>query len=124
MAMDAAEWQHVLQTAFVAFPSFFLFGYNQVVVGALISFKAFTNLFPELDTVHATGALESHRSVIQGVYVSSFTLGAAIGASSCSFIGDWLGRRKTICVGAVLTLIGEALSCTSFGLLQCSLAES
>ncbi|KAL4874265.1 general substrate transporter [Aspergillus karnatakaensis] len=116
--MKQAEIQHLLQTAFVVFPCFFLFGYNQVVVGALVSFEAFTKSFPELDTKHVTGALKSDRSVIQGVYVSSFTLGAAAGASSCSFIGDRLGRRKTICIGAILTLIGEALSCSSFDLPQ------
>ncbi|KAL4920405.1 general substrate transporter [Aspergillus aurantiobrunneus] len=116
--MRQAELRHLLQTAFVVFPSFFLFGYNQVVVGALVSFEAFTDLFPQLDTVHATGSLESHRSVIQGVYVSSFTLGAVVGASACSFLGDRLGRRKTICIGAILTLIGEALSCSAFQLPQ------
>ncbi|KAL4938815.1 hypothetical protein BDV06DRAFT_225642 [Aspergillus oleicola] len=116
--MNMAKLHHLLQTAFVVFPCFFLFGYNQVVVGALVSFEAFTDFFPQLDTVHITGALKSHRSVIQGVYVSSFTLGCAVGAFSCSFIGDKLGRRKTICIGSVLTLIGEALSCTSFDLPQ------
>lgn len=118
VTMNPAERQHLLQTAFVVFPSFFLFGYNQVVVGALVSFEAFTKLFPDLDTVHAPPVLESHRSVIQGVYVSSFTLGGAVGSISCSFIGDWLGRRKTICIGAILTLIGTALSCSSFDLPQ------
>ncbi|KAL4867237.1 hypothetical protein BDV12DRAFT_210019 [Aspergillus spectabilis] len=116
--MKQSEIQHLLQTAFVVFPCFFLFGYNQVVVGALVSFEAFTRLFPQLDTKHVTGALKSDRSVIQGVYVSSFTLGAAAGASGCSLLGDRLGRRKTICIGAILTLIGEALSCSSFNLPQ------
>ncbi|KAL4968130.1 sugar porter family MFS transporter [Aspergillus stella-maris] len=116
--MHQADKRHLLQTVFVVFPCFFLFGYNQVVVGALVSFEAFTQLFPQLDTVHVTGAVKSHRSIIQGVYVSSFTLGCAVGAFSCSFIGDRLGRRKTICIGSVFTLIGEALSCTSFDLPQ------
>ncbi|KAL4956639.1 general substrate transporter [Aspergillus filifer] len=116
--MHQADKHHLLQTAFVVFPCFFLFGYNQVVVGALVSFEAFTKLFPYLDTVHVTGAVKSHQSVIQGIYVSSPTLGSAVGAFSCSFIGDRLGRRKTICIGSVLTLIGEALSCTSFDLPQ------
>ncbi|KAL4796618.1 general substrate transporter [Aspergillus venezuelensis] len=105
--MHQADKHHVLQTAFVVFPCFFLFRYNQVVVGALVSFEAFTQLFPQLDTAHITGAVKSHRSVIQGVYVSSFTLGCAVGAFSCSFIRDRLGRRKTICTGSKFTLIGE-----------------
>ncbi|KAL4802043.1 general substrate transporter [Aspergillus unguis] len=116
--MHQSDIQHVLQTAFVVFPSFFLFGYNQVVVGALVSFEAFAKLFSELDTVHASGTVESHRALIQGVYVSSFTLGCAVGAVMCSSMGDKLGRRKSIFIGAVLTLIGEVLSSSSFQLPQ------
>ncbi|KAL3464852.1 general substrate transporter [Aspergillus heterothallicus] len=116
--MKQAEIHHLLQTAFVVFPAFFLFGYNQVVVGALVSFRAFGRLFPELDTINATGAVKSHRSLIQGVYVSSFTLGGAVGASACSYLGDRFGRRITICIGSVLTLIGIALSCSAFQLPQ------
>lgn len=109
---------HLAQIAFAVFPCFFLFGYNQVTVGGLISFSGFTELFPQLDTKHVTGSLKSHRSVIQGVYVSSFTLGAFFGSLCCLFIGDVLGRRKTIFGGAISTLIGEAISCTSFELPQ------
>ncbi|CAI7567889.1 unnamed protein product [Penicillium manginii] len=109
---------HLLQTIFATFPCFFLFGYNQVVVGGLISFESWTEFFPQLDTVHATGALKSHRSVIQGIYVSSFTLGAFFGSLCCFVVGDLLGRRKTIFLGGVLTFIGEVISCTSFQLSQ------
>lgn len=109
---------YLAQIALVVFPSFFLFGYNQVVVGGLLSFESWTDTFPQIDTKHATGALKSYRSVIQGVYVSSFTLGALVGSLSCSAMGDVLGRRKTICLGAILTFIGEAISCTSFKLPQ------
>ncbi|RDW78854.1 uncharacterized protein DSM5745_05706 [Aspergillus mulundensis] len=116
--MQQADFYHLLQSAFVVFPCFFLFGYNQVVVGALVSFDAFTDLFPQLDTVHANGSLKSYRSVIQGVYVSSFTLGCAAGSVFCSFVGDRLGRRKTIVVGSILTLLGGALSCSSSQLPQ------
>ncbi|KAJ5241971.1 uncharacterized protein N7469_000298 [Penicillium citrinum] len=109
---------HLLQTIFATFPCFFLFGYNQVVVGGLVSFQSWTDRFPQLDTTNATGSLKSHRSVIQGIYISSFTLGAFFGSLSCSFLGDMLGRRKTIFVGGVLTFVGEAISCTSFELPQ------
>ncbi|KAL2839284.1 major facilitator superfamily domain-containing protein [Aspergillus pseudoustus] len=89
--MNQERLHHLLQTAFVVFPAFFLFGYCQVVVGALVSFEAFTRFFPQLDTLHSTGVLESHRSLIQGVYNH---------------------------IGAVLTLVGPALSCSAFHLLQ------
>ncbi|OJJ29907.1 hypothetical protein ASPWEDRAFT_55429 [Aspergillus wentii DTO 134E9] len=106
------------QVALVVFPCFFLFGYNQVDVGGLLSYQSWTEAFPQIDTIHATDATESHRSVIQGVYVSSFTLGGAVGSLSCSLMGDVLGRRKTIFLGAILTLVGELISCTSFHLPQ------
>lgn len=41
-----------------------------------------------------------------------------MGSSFFSVMGDVLGRRKTICLGAVLTFIGEAVSCTLFRLPQ------
>ncbi|KAH8430645.1 uncharacterized protein LDX57_008308 [Aspergillus melleus] len=105
------------QTILVTFPSFILFGYNQVGVGGLLAFESWTRTFPEIDTTHADDGT-SYNSVIQGVYVSSFTLGALFGALSCSALGDWFGRRKTIFIGACLTLIGEIISCTSFDLPQ------
>ncbi|PLB43365.1 general substrate transporter [Aspergillus steynii IBT 23096] len=106
------------QTILVIFPSFILFGYNQVGVGGLLAFESWTQTFPEIDTTHIENDGTSYNSVIQGVYVSSFTLGALVGAFSCSVLGDWLGRRKTIFIGACLTLIGEIISCTSFHLPQ------
>lgn len=106
------------QTMLVVFPSFMLFGYNQVGVGGLLSFSNWIQTFPEIDTSTVTESATSHSSVIQGVYVSCFTLGALVGALSCSAIGDWLGRRKTIFIGGLLTLVGEIISCTSFSLAQ------
>ncbi|KAJ5183010.1 hypothetical protein N7492_000626 [Penicillium capsulatum] len=106
------------QIVFTIFPAFFLFGYHQVSVGGLLSFDSWTETFPQIDTAHATGSLKSYRSVIQGIFVSSFTLGGFVGSLSCSFIGDWIGRRKTISLGGILTFIGAAISCTSFQLPQ------
>ena len=55
---------------------------------------------------------------IQGTIVATCTLGALFGALACASIGDILGRRKTVLLAAVLTLIGEVLECSSFGLAQ------
>lgn len=54
----------------------------------------------------------------QGVVVATLTLGAIFGSLSCSWAGDWLGRRRTVFIAAVLTLIGEALECSSFFIAQ------
>ncbi|KAF9895281.1 hypothetical protein FE257_000184 [Aspergillus nanangensis] len=106
------------QTMLVVFPSFMLFGYNQVGVGGLLSFSDWIKTFPEIDTSDKTAGATSQNALVQGTYVASFTLGALAGAFSCSGLGDWLGRRKSIFIGALLTLVGEIISCSSFTLAQ------
>ncbi|RAH53133.1 general substrate transporter [Aspergillus piperis CBS 112811] len=106
------------QLILVVCPAFFLFGYNQAGVGGLVSVEDWTTTFPEIDTIHTSGAVKSHNLTVQGVVISTFTLGALVGSLSCSLIGDILGRRKVIFAGSLATLIGEALCCSSFGLAQ------
>ena len=106
------------QLLLVVLPAFVLFGYNQSGVGGLLSLRDWNDHFPQINTIDAEGAEKSRKSTVQGAVVSVFTLGALFGALSCSWIGDVLGRRKTIFVASVLTLIGEILQCTSFHLAQ------
>jgi MFS family permease len=106
------------QILLVVLPAFVLFGYNQSGVGGLLSLKDWNKTFPQIDVVGATGAEKIARSTDQGAVNASFTLGALVGALSCSKIGDPLGRRKLIFLAAALTLIGEILQCTSFELVQ------
>lgn len=106
------------QLLLVVLPAFVLFGYNQSGVGGLLSLKDWREKFPEINTVDAKGAEKSHKSTVQGAVVATFTLGALCGSLACSWIGDVLGRRKTIFVAATLTLIGEILQCTSFQVAQ------
>lgn len=106
------------QLLLVVCPSFVLFGYNQSGVGGLLSLRDWNDHFPATDTVDAHGAEKSHKSTVQGAVVATFTIGALFGALSCTWIGDVLGRRKVIFIGAVLTLIGEILQCTSFQVAQ------
>ncbi|EMD62467.1 hypothetical protein COCSADRAFT_93619 [Bipolaris sorokiniana ND90Pr] len=110
-----------LQTAqllLVVLPAFVLFGYNQSGVGGLLSLRDWNDHFPEINTIDTHGAEKSSNSTKQGAVVASFTIGALFGALSCSWIGDYLGRRKLIFLAAGLTLIGEILQCTSFQLAQ------
>lgn len=62
--------------------------------------------------------MKEHNATIQGVVVATFVLGALVGALSCMKIGNILGRRRTIFLGGVLSLIGEILCSSSFGLAQ------
>ncbi|CZT04534.1 related to sugar transporter [Rhynchosporium agropyri] len=108
----------VAQLALVVAPSFILFGYNQAGVGGLLSLPDWVKTFPEIDTKNTTGAEKSHNATIQGTVVATFVLGALVGSLACMKIGNILGRRKSIFLAAVLTLIGETLCTSSFGLAQ------
>ena len=108
----------VAQLLLVVLPAFVLFGYNQSGVGGLLSLKDFAHTFPEMDTVTTTGAVKTHKKTIQGAVVSMFTIGALFGALSCSKIGDYLGRRKTINWGIYFQLLGVVIQCSAFSVGQ------
>ncbi|OTB04882.1 hypothetical protein M426DRAFT_320462 [Hypoxylon sp. CI-4A] len=107
-----------LQTALIVAPSFILFGYNQAGIGGLITEDNWVATFPEIDTVHTTGADKSKKTTLQGFVVAVFVIGALFGALSCSYTGDKFGRRNVIFVAGICTLIGEILEASSFGLAQ------
>jgi MFS family permease len=108
----------VAQIAFVVAPSFILFGYNQSGLGPLLSEEAWRHQFPLINTVDYKGAVKAHHATMQGLVVATFTLGALVGALSCSYTGTLLGRRWVIFLGALCTLIGEAIECSAFQLAQ------
>lgn len=104
---------------------FLLFGYDQGVMGALLSLPSFVKVFPEIDvraeTEAAQGLTQSqmnHRSTIQGISVASYNVGCFFGAVTTIWIGDILGRRKTIFLGSSIMVVGAALQCSSFTLGQ------
>lgn len=45
----------------------------------------------------------------RGAVVSVFTGGAFIGAGLAGPVGDWLGRKKTIMLGALIFILGGGL---------------
>ena len=57
----------------------------------------------------------SHHS---GISVASYNVGCFFGAIATIWIGNMLGRRKTIFLGSSIMVIGATLQCTSFGLPQ------
>ncbi|KAF7340189.1 MFS sugar transporter [Mycena venus] len=102
----------------VIMPAYLLFGYNNAVAGGLLDLPAWVVLFPEIDTVHTTGVHKAHNSHIQGTIVAVYTLGALFGALSCLLIGDKLGRRHTMLLGAFVTTIGSILQASAFSFPQ------
>ncbi|KAI9374441.1 general substrate transporter [Aspergillus egyptiacus] len=109
---------HRAQVLLIGAPAFVVFGYNQAGVGPLATLDSWVNTFPEIDTVHTTGDLKSHNSTSKGAVIAAFQIGALIGALSTTFFSDRLGRRWTIFIGALLTIIGQVLQVASFGLIQ------
>ena len=51
-----------------------------------------------------------------GISVASYNLGCFVGAIACIWVGDRLGRRKTIWLGSVIMVIGATLQASAFGL--------
>ncbi|CAG8365343.1 unnamed protein product [Penicillium salamii] len=108
----------VALVALIVAPSFILFGYNQAVLGSLLSLKSWVAVFPAIDTVDTTGAQKSHNSTSQGACNASFQMGCLIGALSLSLYGETLGRRKTTFIGAAITVVGQALQVSATTLTQ------
>ena len=50
--------------------------------------------------------------------MASYNLGCFFGAVVTIWIGDLLGRRKTIFFGSSIMIVGAVLQCTSFSLAQ------
>lgn len=75
----------------------FLFGYDSGIISSTIAQPFFISYMGE--------PTESER----GGIVSAFTGGAILGALSISYLADILGRKMTVFVGAIISIIGCAL---------------
>lgn len=109
---------HVLQVVLIGAPAFIIFGYNQAGLGPLSSLQSWVHTFPQIDAVNTTGELKSHNSTSKGAVIAAFQIGALAGALSTTFLSDRFGRRKTIFIGSILTIIGQVLQVASYDLVQ------
>ncbi|CAL5874528.1 uncharacterized protein PFLUO_LOCUS8824 [Penicillium psychrofluorescens] len=105
----------------VAGLDFLLFGYDQGVMGGLLTLNSFVTTFPEIDTTAAgekglSPAQTSRRSTVQGITIACYNLGCFCGAIFCIWVGNYLGRRKTIFTGSIIMVVGATLQCTAFSL--------
>ncbi|KAJ5175504.1 uncharacterized protein N7482_001381 [Penicillium canariense] len=91
---------------------FVLQGYDQAVANGLLTLGSFITVCPQVDTVNTTGSQKSHNSTIQGTTVAIYEVGCALGALGCVFLGDLLGRRKTIFLAGCVALVGIAIQAT------------
>ncbi|KAM3495238.1 hypothetical protein MY3957_001469 [Beauveria namnaoensis] len=102
----------------VVCPAFTCYGYNISVAGGLLTLESFVAMFPLLDTIHTTGAQQSHNSTIQGTVLALFTVGGIFGSLSCIYLGDRLGRKRVIQIASMVAILGAVLMASSFHLAQ------
>ncbi|KAK5018839.1 sugar porter family MFS transporter [Cryomyces antarcticus] len=100
----------------VAGITFLLFGYDQGDIGGLLTVSSFQRQFPQLDTLNNPG--DSHIATIQGIVVATWNIGCFVSAIVTIWLGDVLGRRKTIFMGLAIMLIGEVIQASSYSLGQ------
>lgn len=105
--------------AFVAGTGFTLFGYDQGVMSALLTAGQFEKVFPQVvvDKAHPNHA------TLQSFVVAIYEIGCLVGALSNLWVGDRLGRRKTIVLGGIIMIIGAILQTTSFSYAQLVVAR-
>ncbi|RAH72164.1 sugar porter family MFS transporter [Aspergillus aculeatinus CBS 121060] len=102
---------------------FLLFGYDQGVTGGLLTLDSFIKYFPTISTSgsyyeNLSSSARSAQSTRQGIVVAAYNLGCFAGSIPTIWIGNWLGRRKTIFVGSAIMVVGALLQCTSYDLAQ------
>ncbi|KLO19831.1 general substrate transporter [Schizopora paradoxa] len=105
--------------AFVAGTGFTLFGYDQGVMSALLSARQFENVFPEV----IIEANHPNHATLQSFLVAIYEIGCLIGALSNLWIGDKLGRRRTIVLGGCIMIVGAILQTASFSYAQMIVAR-
>lgn len=89
------KWYQFLVGVFASLGSF-LFGYDLGVIASVVASETFSEAFsPNADQI--------------GLVVSMFTTGAFFGAGAAGPSGDYLGRRWTITIGAIIFVLGGSL---------------
>ncbi|EAQ85666.1 hypothetical protein CHGG_06919 [Chaetomium globosum CBS 148.51] len=109
-----------LAVATIAGCDFLLFGYDQGVMGGILTLKVFLDAFPMINPEAAglTTAESSTRATYQGIAVASYNLGCFIGAVITIFIGNPLGRKRVIMLGTSVMIVGAILQASSTTLEQ------
>ncbi|KZT03480.1 general substrate transporter [Laetiporus sulphureus 93-53] len=108
----------IMALTFVSGTNFILFGYDQGVMSALLTANQFEKVFPQV-----VDDGPSNHATLQSFIVAVYEIGCLFGALSNLWLGDKLGRRKTIYLGSVIVIIGAILQATSFTFTQMVVAR-
>jgi MFS family permease len=100
----------------VLMPGILTVGYNAASLGGVLSLGSFERQFREIDVADAPN--KNLASTIQGTVVAVYAIGGFIGTFACIWLGDMLGRRRVIMVGAVVQVIGAVLNASAYSLVQ------
>lgn len=97
----------------IAALSIFFFGYDQGMMGGVNNAKDYIDLmgFGYVDPVTEEPIITN--SLLQGGIVSVYYLGTLFGCMFGGWIGDKIGRVKTIAVGAAWAIVGACLQCSA-----------
>lgn len=85
-----------LLIAICAGVGFVLFGYDQGVMGSLLTLEPFQKAFPQIDADH-----DDSKTALQGATIGIYEIGCFAGSVSAILWGNILGRRKMIWIGSL-----------------------
>ncbi|PWY89702.1 general substrate transporter [Aspergillus sclerotioniger CBS 115572] len=90
----------------VSSTGFCLFGYDNGLMGQVISEPSFLNIVGNPD------------AAVQGFAVSSYDIGCMLGALAALFISEQIGRKQTILLACIVHLVGDVINASSYSLAQ------
>ncbi|CAI7607299.1 unnamed protein product [Penicillium crustosum] len=102
----------------VVMPAIISMGYNQGLLGGVLTLPWFEAQFPQIDVSNAQPSEKHYKSTLQGTVVALYAVGGFLGAIACIAVGDLLGRRRTLILASVIQMIGAVLMASSFSLAQ------
>ena len=100
----------------VAGLSIFFFGYDQGMMGGVNNAKEYIDRMGFGHTETVDGSANTPiitNSLLQGGIVSAYYLGTLVGAMFGGWVGEKIGRIKTISIGAAWGVLGAALQCSA-----------
>lgn len=99
----------------VAALSILFFGYDQGMLSGVNNAEDYINLmkfgYTKMEDGEATPVVTN--SLLQGGIVSVYYLGTLCGALFGGWLGDRMGRIKTIAAGAAWAILGASLQCSA-----------